>query len=1306
MERKAESETVVLEGYHLDDSFENATRVDERISEDKAELSLEQFSPIGIALLTTRIADEGGFVDGSSVFNGYNIYINGSPAGSTITDEEQLGILRDENKVIKVAVKYQLGDGWLYWEPVLSGDMVESGILTLDEVTIDSQNYGDGAILVPDETTIELIGTNSVTNGGSQKRSIFCNGGDLIIQGNGELNTYGGTGISAKSITIKDTTVNVSFVNGTSGINSYKGNLTIENSTVVSKCDGSATGSGSGAILANGSNANLIIKNSTVTAIDTTGLAGLSSPLGSIEMEDSEVIAIGDSQYSVYSGSILRLTGGSLVAKGSVYPTSITTKDNPLIYESVYSSLPASGCSGFLFYKSIIDNTGKVTDHGAIYVMGDTTIGEDFNTDGQRLSLWDYYKTGIKLTINAGVTVTGNISVPAGSTLINNGTVIGLISGAGTVSGTGKCHAGDITTTGLNLYASTPASTTTYKAGKGEVTITPAQEEGGSVTITLNNAAITTTETNTEGIICPGSSNVKIVLQGDNKITATGHGISQDTVNSVTMLMEGDGNLTIDSDKTAISANILTLDGAHLSMEGANGIAAEKVLTVKGQSELDIHVTTGNGIYTNSDLKVEGTSRIGVESEAESSAITVAGNTNLADSRLDITCPKSYGIENFGNMTITNCDVVFEAGYGFGVWSYDCIITNSSIDGMNATLMGYLEDAGQFTLDAGSELSGVLRTVSDKTTVDTVYGIAVNSVDRSYNERKLIILDGAKLINEKGSTITISDKSKIQTSGSLVNKGILILPGDAVSDDMVSWNISDDGKIITRISETDTNWYRITFKDREDTKKLVYLTEGSIPMAPEITRDNYTLAWMPEITAATAHTAYIAQWTVIDRIDSLEVIEAAPSVSAPHAASEEAKDFAQALTGSEATTAAGLGTAASDMVDIKTDGSVSVTVGSDTITGDDGKAALKEAGIDAEGQNIKLIVEPYVDIQVNNIVEEEGKKILIMDIKAKCNIKASVAEDKDSITEVNTVTMVSGQEMNVTKPVIITFPVPVGFDEEDLYIRHTHNGKVSYYKVTVTDGIASFINTDGFSTFELMSDVRSGKISYDSGIGEMAYTLAEVGEALPTADKSGSTFSGWNISGKKYTVFTEELLNLINGAEGRTVSATAVFASNSTGHSSGGGSSYTSHTTGWSNEGTAGWRYYDSSTSYARNTWRQVNENGILTWYHFGTDGYMNIGWFLDTDGSWYYLNPLSDGTKGAMRTDWYTDSLDGHRYYLDPVSGRMAIGWTLIDGVWYYFNETVPQASGWYLDAGTKQWAYDPKEQLPSGALVEGAKR
>ncbi len=52
-------------------------------------------------------------------------------------------------------------------------------------------------------------------------------------------------------------------------------------------------------------------------------------------------------------------------------------------------------------------------------------------------------------------------------------------------------------------------------------------------------------------------------------------------------------------------------------------------------------------------------------------------------------------------------------------------------------------------------------------------------------------------------------------------------------------------------------------------------------------------------------------------------------------------------------------------------------------------------------------------------------------------------------------------------------------------------------------------------------------------------------------------------------------------------------------------------------------------------------------WFKFGPDGKMLTGWVTDVDGNIYYLNPVSDGTRGMM-----------------------LIGWQQIDGEWYYFSK------------------------------------
>ena len=85
-----------------------------------------------------------------------------------------------------------------------------------------------------------------------------------------------------------------------------------------------------------------------------------------------------------------------------------------------------------------------------------------------------------------------------------------------------------------------------------------------------------------------------------------------------------------------------------------------------------------------------------------------------------------------------------------------------------------------------------------------------------------------------------------------------------------------------------------------------------------------------------------------------------------------------------------------------------------------------------------------------------------------------------------------------------------------------------------------------------------------------------------------------------------------------------------------------------------GWWYQNKDGSYPAACWQLLTYNGTSDWYHFDEKGYMQTGWFTDTDGNRYYLHAVSDGTRGRMYT-----------------------GWNLIDGVWYYFNPTSDGTKG-----------------------------
>ena len=60
------------------------------------------------------------------------------------------------------------------------------------------------------------------------------------------------------------------------------------------------------------------------------------------------------------------------------------------------------------------------------------------------------------------------------------------------------------------------------------------------------------------------------------------------------------------------------------------------------------------------------------------------------------------------------------------------------------------------------------------------------------------------------------------------------------------------------------------------------------------------------------------------------------------------------------------------------------------------------------------------------------------------------------------------------------------------------------------------------------------------------------------------------------------------------------------------------------------WTYTFANGREARSEWVYAFYLNRTDWYRFGADGIMLTGWY-EENGKRYYLNPVSDGTKGRM---------------------------------------------------------------------------
>ena len=487
----------------------------------------------------------------------------------------------------------------------------------------------------------------------------------------------------------------------------------------------------------------------------------------------------------------------------------------------------------------------------------------------------------------------------------------------------------------------------------------------------------------------------------------------------------------------------------------------------------------------------------------------------------------------------------------------------------------------------------------------------------------------------------------------------------------------------------------------------------------------------------------------VGKAQAPEISVAEPKIApVPADAPEEVKEIANLLK-KNAPEITGLDTATADLIRETENGDVIVKTGEDqTISGVEAKEKLQKEGVDTAGKKVRLVVEPYMSVGVKGVTEKQGVNVITFEITALYNVKATTAGKNETMQEKgngkNTVLIGSAIPQKVGIPVTITLPLPADYPTEDLFIRHLlHNGRIVYYPVTVRvkqgSAMAEFVNKDGFSTFELLSDSRKGTVAFDNGVGERSYTLEQMDEALPTVSKDGTVFKGWKINGTLYTTVNKALLDALDQAEGHRVTAQAVLESSSPetpdnpkeddkpgsetpddskGDRNTGSDSDREDTdrnvtrNAWKTKkvnGVVRWSYYDSDGRRVSNAWKQLLYEGTMFWYHFGADGYMDTGWFKDADGNWYYLNQASDGTQGTMKIGWFKDT-DGNWYYLNPVSdgtrGAMKTGWFKdVDGNWYYLNPVSDgtqgaMKTGWFTDPQDGHLYYlDPK----TGAMVTG---
>ena len=413
--------------------------------------------------------------------------------------------------------------------------------------------------------------------------------------------------------------------------------------------------------------------------------------------------------------------------------------------------------------------------YGDFTLANNQTIADKYGEDG--LTVME----GATLTINSGSTLTVNDytdidgipQITNLGTIVNNGTIkfqdtvtdatILALTNNGILTGSGKVLKGtaevaivngsvyavgtDVTTTGLDLFTTTPTENTCYKAGDGYILWQPTLENQGvtSGTVTLQNASVnTTTNTGNIALNLPGSAPtpvaITIVAEGENSLISPREGISHEGGET---LVQGSGMLNIEG----------WLNGIYQQ----NG-----ELTITGDATVNATGGMGNYGITTYDLTIS--DNASVTATGENGSIYADGNITI-DTTGTVNAPD---INAIGIFTHT-------AGTITGSWVWE---------------------------GKGDYYENEVNTVYGNVTIVGEYYIAdVSQLDG------LTIMEGATLTIDNSAMLIIEDDPdyegvpKIINNGTIENFGTIKFPEGTTVAEIEALNITGNGTI--RIGERD-----------------------------------------------------------------------------------------------------------------------------------------------------------------------------------------------------------------------------------------------------------------------------------------------------------------------------------------------------------------------------------------------------------------------------------------------------------------------------------------------------------------------
>ena len=579
---------------------------------------------------------------------------------------------------------------------------------------------------------------------------------------------------------------------------------------------------------------------------------------GTLSLQSGDAISVTGSMYG--KGSITANAGKSLSITNTTGSAVFASSCNEVSLAAQYGDLTVSGTgsSDYVIYGNWQSTALKLHASGNVSVEG-----TKYSMQGNTLELSGTIPENSTLTADG----TKSLTVPAGKTLINNGT-IKLISFPGAVM-----VFGTLTNNG-SIFNETNAPIRPEVSESGVITVKAAMDftgkdtndtgegyswDSASKTLTLTNYKMTE-PCNDTAIILPAGA--KLILNGENTLNSK-NGALIDAKG--TLEISGTGNLTGSAGgEAALNAQgALTIKDCKLDLTNpspwktvicTNGNA----LTIADRADVSLHTaeSSGWGIKTGrggnftlgSDAKLVITGGTGILAEGASGRIAgtldVSGCANLGANLLkvtldmegsSITAPTKDkgGIYLYQNAagTLTGQTNIKSFVGNFRVTSPDAPILNYYKVQKDDTLGLYAKDSTvSFTAEqqTGKKFSGWTATgvtLDNATNAEISFTMPGNDVTLTTNYRT----SSSGSSSRPSYPITTPDKTE--------NGSVTVTPTSAKRGSIVTITVTPDaGYVLDKLTVTDKDGKELSLTKKSDTEYTFVMPAGKVEITPSFVK--------------------------------------------------------------------------------------------------------------------------------------------------------------------------------------------------------------------------------------------------------------------------------------------------------------------------------------------------------------------------------------------------------------------------------------------------------------------------------------